>query len=147
MGGRAEQGQGGHQREDREDEEAHSVQHDGRELPVVDDERLLLAGLDCLGDHPQLLQYQGQLPGCGDDGGGGGRGTSLLPSPGIFQITLFVITRPAATCSSFISFLSSDEGLLKIMWKIKFIAGIKKNSFSIFKHAKFFTYKWKFRNF
>ena len=57
MRGRAEQGQGGHQGEDREDQQADSVQYDGRELPVVDDERFLFAGLDCLSDQPE--QYSG----------------------------------------------------------------------------------------
>ena len=49
---RAEQGQGGHQGEDREDQQTDAVQHDGRELPVVDDERFLFTGLDCLSNQP-----------------------------------------------------------------------------------------------
>ena len=50
--GRGEEGQGGHQGEDREDEQTDAVQHDGRELPVVDDQRFLFTGLDCLSDQP-----------------------------------------------------------------------------------------------
>ena len=52
MRGRAEQGQGGHQGEDREDQQTDAVQHDGRELPVVDDEGFLFIVLDCLSDQP-----------------------------------------------------------------------------------------------
>ena len=52
MGGRGEQGQGGHQGEDREDQQADSVQHDCCELPVVDDERFLFTVFDCLSDQP-----------------------------------------------------------------------------------------------
>ena len=52
VGGRAEQGQGGHQGEDREDQQADSVQHDCCELPVVDDQRFRFTRLDCLSDQP-----------------------------------------------------------------------------------------------
>ena len=104
MRGRGEEGQGGHQGEDREDQQADSVQHDGRELPVVDDERFLFTGLDCLSDQPgqwrtlrgnqtgrpaspEFLQYQGELPGGRHEGGGRTTGTSLLPTSEIFQMT------------------------------------------------------------
>ena len=60
MRGRAEQGQGGHQGEDREDQQADSIQHDGSKLPVVDDERFLFAGLDCLSDQPGQLTLEQQ---------------------------------------------------------------------------------------
>lgn len=33
---------------------------------------------------PQFLQYQGEFPGGGYDGGGGSRGAPLLPGSGIF---------------------------------------------------------------
>ena len=64
----AKQGEGCHQGEQGEPQEAHPVQHHGCKLPVVLDTGVLLLTLDSICDGPQLPQDDVQLPG----GGGGG---------------------------------------------------------------------------
>ena len=84
MWGGGEEGEGGHQGEGREGQQAHAVQDDRGELPVGHHQGLLLTGLDVVRDDPELLQYEGQLPG-GRHVGGGGVGqhlTRILPAPG-----------------------------------------------------------------
>ena len=83
MGGGGEEGEGGHQGEGREGQQAHAVQDDRGELPVGYHQGLLLTGLDVVRDDPELLQYEGQLPGGRHVGGGGVRQhlTRLLPAP------------------------------------------------------------------
>ena len=64
-------------------------------------------------------------------GVGGPVGLRSFPALKYFKVT---------TCSASATLLSFFRWrLLKIIRKINFIVGIKKNSFSIFKHAKFFT--------